>query len=103
VTVPNRLGDPGHGRGESVAQWWPHTIGGSSRSLRSTISNGSPALREKIMRTDTSELSLHELENTEIDLEQLEAVSGGLLATVFSNIANMRHEMLRMAANNLRA
>jgi hypothetical protein len=31
------------------------------------------------MRTDASELSLHELESTEINLEQLEAVSGGLL------------------------
>jgi hypothetical protein len=55
-----------------------------------------------IMRTDTIEPSLHELENTEINLEQLEAVSGGL-ATMLSNIANMRHEMLKTVANNLRA
>jgi hypothetical protein len=60
-------------------------------------------LREKILLTDASELSLHELESTEINLEQLEAVSGGLLATMLSNIANMRHEMLKTVANNLRA
>jgi hypothetical protein len=60
-------------------------------------------LREKIMLTDTNELSLHELESTEINLEQLEAVSGGLLATTLSNLANMRHEMLKTVANNLRA
>jgi hypothetical protein len=60
---------------------------------------------EKIMRktTDTAELSLDELNPGELNLEQLEAVSGGLLATMLSNIAQMRHDMLKTVANNLRA
>jgi hypothetical protein len=53
--------------------------------------------------TDTAELSLDELNPGELNLDQLEAVSGGLLATMLSNIANMRHEMLKTVANNLRA
>ena len=46
--------------------------------------------------TDTSKLSLHKLDISELNLEQLETVSGGLL----SNLANMRHEMMRTVANN---
>ena len=82
------LGDVGHGRGESVGPWWLHTTS-----------------EEKIMRktTDTAEPSLDELNPGELNLGQLEAVSGGLLATMLSNIANMRHEMLKTVANNLRA
>ena len=60
--VPKCLGDPGHGRGESVGammaahqQWMVHA--------------GSLALREKIMRTDANELPLDELASTEINLE----------------------------------
>ena len=53
--------------------------------------------------TDTAEPSLDELNPGELNLGQLEAVSGGLLATMLSNIANMRHEMLKTVANNLRA
>ena len=45
--------------------------------------------------------------STELNLDQLEAVSGGdqkpaVLATV-SNIANMQHDMQKTVANNLRA
>ena len=53
--------------------------------------------------TDTAELSLDDLNPGELNVDQLEAVSGGLLATMLSNIANMRHEMLKTVANNLRA
>jgi hypothetical protein len=60
---------------------------------------------EKIMRktTETAELSLDELNPGELNLDQLEAVSGGLMATIISNLANMRHEMLKTVANNLRS
>ncbi|MFY9957736.1 hypothetical protein [Bradyrhizobium sp.] len=44
-----------------------------------------------------------EIVSTELNLDQLEAVSAGLLATTLSNLANMRHEMLKTVANNLRA
>jgi hypothetical protein len=42
----------------------------------------------------------------ELDLGQLETVSGGgqqLATTTLSNLANMMHEMLKTVANNLRA
>jgi hypothetical protein len=66
---------------------------------------GIAGFEEKIMRktTDTAELSLDELRPRELNLDQLEAVSGGLLATTLSNLASMRHETLRAVANNLRA
>lgn len=38
----------------------------------------------------------------ELTDEQLENVAGGY-ATMLSNLANMRHEMLKTVANNLRA
>lgn len=38
----------------------------------------------------------------EISEDELEQVSGGM-ATTISNLANMRHEMLKAVANNLRA
>lgn len=46
--------------------------------------------------------------STELNLDQLEAVSGGdqkptVLATTLSNIANMQHDMQKTVANNLRA
>jgi hypothetical protein len=44
--------------------------------------------------------------SAELDLGELEAVSGGgqqLTTTMISNLANMRHEMLKTVANNLRA
>jgi len=55
-------------------------------------------------------------DSTELNLEQLEAVSGGLLglfsdvdinnaalkAQVSNNLANMRHEMLKAVTQNLR-
>jgi hypothetical protein len=37
----------------------------------------------------------------ELPEDELEQVSGGL-ATTLSNLANMRHEMLKAVANNLR-
>jgi hypothetical protein len=61
---------------------------------------------ESIMVSHSDELD--EIVSTELSLDQLEAVSGGdqksaLLATTLSNLANMRHEMLKTVANNLRA
>jgi len=48
----------------------------------------------------SEEAGLRSIPEEELKLEQLEGVSaGGLL----SNIANMRHEMLKAVANNLRA
>jgi len=46
--------------------------------------------------------------NTELNLDQLDAVSGGdqkqpLLATTLSNIANLMHDMQKTVANNIRA
>jgi hypothetical protein len=44
--------------------------------------------------------------SAELNLGQLEAVSGGgqqPTATMLSNLANMMHEMLKTVANNLRA
>jgi hypothetical protein len=44
--------------------------------------------------------------SAELDLGELEAVSGGgqqPATTMISNLANMRHEMLKTVANNLRA
>jgi hypothetical protein len=79
---------------------------------------------EKIMRktTDMAELSIsggdmtaeelnrdrRKIGSTELNLDQLEAVSGGdqkptVLATTLSNIANMQHDMQKTVANNLRA
>lgn len=86
-------GDLGQGRCESVAAM-------AAAHQRRIVRAG---FEGTIMRTDTSEPSLHEIESTEINLEQLEAVSGGLLATTLSNLADMRHEMLKTVANNLRA
>lgn len=48
------------------------------------------------MRSETTGPS-PEPESTELSLEQLEAVSGG------TNIANLRHDMQKTIANNLRA
>jgi hypothetical protein len=61
---------------------------------------------ESIMVSHSDELD--EIVSTELSLDQLEAVSGGdqksaLLATTLSNLANMRREMLKTVANNLRA
>lgn len=42
----------------------------------------------------------------ELQDEELETVSGGsnnLLSTTLTNLANMRHEMLKAVANNLRS
>lgn len=39
----------------------------------------------------------------ELKDDQLTAVSGGLIATVLTNIANMKHESLKAIAQNLRA
>jgi hypothetical protein len=48
----------------------------------------------------SKEVGLRSIPEKELKLEQLEGVAaGGLL----SNIANMRHEMLKAVANNLRA
>jgi len=58
--------------------------------------------RETDMRTAlrSEEAGLRSIPEEELKLEQLEGGSaGGLL----SNIANMRHEMLKAVANNLRA
>lgn len=62
------------------------------------------------MDSEIRELSAEELTHvqcergsTQLNLEQLDAVSGGLMASVLSNLANMRHEMLKTVANNLRA
>jgi hypothetical protein len=50
----------------------------------------------------------YEIGGTELNLDQLEAVSGGdqkqsLLATTLSNIASLWHDVQQTAANNLRA
>ena len=34
--------------------------------------------------------------------DELDETSGGMLTTTLSNLANMRHEMLKSVANNLR-
>jgi hypothetical protein len=54
--------------------------------------------------TDTTELSPDQ-PDTELNLDHLEAISGGdkPMTTTLSNVANMRHEMLKTVANNLRA
>ena len=39
---------------------------------------------------------------TEAELDQVAGGKPGLLATTLSNLANMRHEMLKAVANNLR-
>jgi hypothetical protein len=58
--------------------------------------------KESVMDTESREVS-----STELSLAQLEAVLGGgstqTQVTMLSNIANMRHEMLKTVANNLRA
>jgi hypothetical protein len=57
--------------------------------------------KESVMDTEIREVS-----STELSLAQLEAVFGGgtqTQVTMLSNIANMRHEMLKTVANNLRA
>ena len=48
--------------------------------------------------------SVQELKGAELKLEDLDTVSGGdLLATTLSNIANLRHDMQKTIANNIRA
>jgi bacteriocin-like protein len=47
-----------------------------------------------------------EQEAQQLSDDELDTVSGGKdapLATTLSNIANMRHEMMKTVANNLRA
>jgi bacteriocin-like protein len=47
-----------------------------------------------------------EQEARQLSDDELDTVSGGTdapLATTLSNIANMRHEMMKTIANNLRA
>ena len=47
-----------------------------------------------------------QLEENELRDEELEPVSGGnksLLCTTMTNLASMRHEMLKAVANNLRS
>ena len=55
--------------------------------------------------TDTTELTIRrDIGSTELNLDQLEAVSGGSFAsTILTNLANMKHEMLKAVASNLRA
>jgi hypothetical protein len=56
------------------------------------------------MHTQAHERPSHEQpDSTELNFEQLEVVSGGLMATVIANLANMRHESLKAVAQNLRA
>ena len=50
--------------------------------------------------TETKAAALDDGDLSDIDLDH---VSGGLLATTITNLANMRHEMLKAVANNLRA
>ena len=45
------------------------------------------------MHTQAHKRPSHEQpDSTELNFEQLEVVSGGLMATVIANLANMRHE-----------
>jgi hypothetical protein len=44
------------------------------------------------------------LKSEELGEAELDEVAGGtVMATVITNLANMRHEMLKAVANNLRA
>ncbi|HEX2910601.1 MAG TPA: bacteriocin [Chloroflexia bacterium] len=46
---------------------------------------------------------LNEAELSEAELNQVVGGNKALLATTISNLANMRHEMLKVVANNLRS
>lgn len=58
--------------------------------------------KQEAPQVDTDEKKPITSTGGEILDEELDQVSGGT-ATTLSNLANMRHEMLKAVANNLRA
>jgi hypothetical protein len=74
-----------------------------ARRLNEQLSRRKAAMKDHESPSARQEPKNDEL--TEADLEQTSggASAGGLLTTTLSNLANMRHEMLKTVAQNLRA